>query len=224
MTVWTWRTCIGAYWHACAATPHIAPAHFGAAIEALQAAYIKANHDHVPSAWAPREEWKALRATLTATIESADISSEAKAALSENLSTFNGIDQRQKLKSLMAALNIRLGNDEDAAWRRRNTARAWNTYSRGKGAGGDPGHEPAEGLVSPALAAGHQRRGAVHRLRLAPPRIPQLGRRPARRSGARAGGLGIREFAVEGDVGERLGDAVVVQGEVKVGALLERLH
>jgi hypothetical protein len=32
-----------AYWHACAATPHIAPALFGAAIEALQTAYIKAH-------------------------------------------------------------------------------------------------------------------------------------------------------------------------------------
>jgi hypothetical protein len=111
-----------AYWHACAATPHIAPAHFGAAIEALQAAYLKANPDLVKSAWAPREEWKALRAAMTTTIESADISAEAKAALSEKLSTFNGIDQRQKLKALMAALNLHLGDDEDAAWRRRNKA------------------------------------------------------------------------------------------------------
>lgn len=111
-----------AYWHACAATPHIAPAHFGAAIEALQDAYIRANPDLVPSGWTPRNEWKALRAMLTATIESADISAEAKAALSKKLSTFNGIDQRQKLKSLMTALNLRLGNDEGAAWRRRNKA------------------------------------------------------------------------------------------------------
>lgn len=111
-----------AYWHACAATPHIAPAHFGAAIEALQDAYIRANPDLVPSGWTPRNEWKALRATLTATIESADISAEAKVALSKKLTTFNGIDQRQKLKSLMAALDLRLGNDEDAAWRRRNNA------------------------------------------------------------------------------------------------------
>ena len=40
-----------AYWHACAATPHIAPAHFGAAIEALQNAYIKSRPGVVAETW-----------------------------------------------------------------------------------------------------------------------------------------------------------------------------
>ena len=111
-----------AFWHACAVTPHIAPAHFGAAIEGLQSAYTKANPDKVREGWAPREAWKVLKADLAATIDRADISEEAKAVLKNKLPTFNSIDQRQRLKSIMAALNLQLGEDEDAAWRRRNKA------------------------------------------------------------------------------------------------------
>ena len=111
-----------AYWHACAATPHIAAAHFGAAIEGLQGVYIKANPDKAQEGWAPRQAWKTLRASLIAVVEGADIAAEAKTALKEKLSTLNGVDQRQRLKSLMTALNLQLSGDEDAAWRRRNKA------------------------------------------------------------------------------------------------------
>lgn len=111
-----------AFWHACAATPHIAPAHFGAAIEGLQSAYTKANPGTVPKGWAPRESWKVLRTDLAAAIDKTDIPEEAKAALKNKLSTFNGTDQRPRLKSIMATLALQLGDDEDAAWRRRNEA------------------------------------------------------------------------------------------------------
>ena len=111
-----------AYWHACAATPHVAPAQFGAAIEALQGAYIKANPGAVPKGSAPPKAWKELRAALVTTVESAGISAEAKAALKENVLKLNRIDQRQRLKLIMTALDLQLGGDEDAAWRRRNDA------------------------------------------------------------------------------------------------------
>lgn len=111
-----------AFWHACAATPHMAPAHFGATIEGLQNAYIKANPGKVRKGWATRAEWKMLKTALSDVIAGADISVEAKAALEAKLPTFNGIDQRQRLKDVMAVLNLELGEDEDAAWRRRNKA------------------------------------------------------------------------------------------------------
>ncbi len=111
-----------AFWHACAATPHIAPAHFGAAIEGLQSAYSKANPSKVREGWASGKAWKGLKTDLAATIDNADIPGDVKAALKEKLSTFNSIDQRQRLRSTMAALNLQLGDDEDAAWRRRNKA------------------------------------------------------------------------------------------------------
>jgi hypothetical protein len=111
-----------AYWHACAATPHIAPAHFGAAIEALQNAYIKSRPGVVAEAWAPRADWKTLRAAMAAAIDGSKMSDEAKAALKAKLATFNTMDQRPRLKAVMAAIGLQLGIDEDAAWRRRNKA------------------------------------------------------------------------------------------------------
>ena len=111
-----------AFWHACAATPHIAPVHFGAAIEGLQNAYTKANPGKVREGWATRDEWKILKTALSDVIDGGNLSVEARAALKDKLPTFNGIDQRQRLKDVMAALNLELGDDEDAAWRRRNKA------------------------------------------------------------------------------------------------------
>jgi hypothetical protein len=111
-----------AYWHACAATPHIAPAHFGAAIEALQNAYIKSHPGVVAETWAPRTVWKKLRTNMAAAIDDAEISDQAKAALKVKLATFNTVDQRPRLKAMMAAIGLQLGGDEDAAWRRRNKA------------------------------------------------------------------------------------------------------
>lgn len=111
-----------AYWHARAATPHIAPAHFGAAIEALQNAYIKNHPGVVAETWAPRATWKKLRTNMAAAIDDAEISDQAKAALKVKLATFNTVDQRPRLKSVMAAIGLQLGGDEDAAWRRRNKA------------------------------------------------------------------------------------------------------
>jgi len=110
-----------AFWHACAATPHIAPAHFGAAIEGLQSAYTKANPGKVREGWATRDEWKILKTALSDVIDGGNVSVEAKTALKDKLPTFNGIDQRQRLKDVMAALNLELGDDEDAAWRRSAT-------------------------------------------------------------------------------------------------------
>ena len=107
-----------AYWHACAATPHIAPAHFGAAIESLQDAYIKSHPGVVAKTWVPHTTWKKLRTNMTTAIDNAEISDQAKEALKVKLPTFNNVDQRPRLKAVMAAIGLQLGGDEDAAWPR----------------------------------------------------------------------------------------------------------
>jgi len=111
-----------AYWHACAATVHIAPAHFGAAIEALQNAYIKSQPCIVAKAWTRPAVWKALRANMATAIDGTEISEQAKAALKAKLAMLNDVDQPSRLKALMAAIGLELGGNEDAAWRRRNKA------------------------------------------------------------------------------------------------------
>jgi len=109
-----------AYWHACAATPHIAPAHFGAAIEGLQRAYINANSDRISEVLMPRQDWERLKATLKPSIEQANIPDEIKEILVRKLATFNQVEQRALLKAVFASLGLQVSEEEDSAWRRRN--------------------------------------------------------------------------------------------------------
>jgi hypothetical protein len=111
-----------AYWHACAATIHIAPAHFGAAIEALQRAYIES----YPGTIAPRilasAQWKKLQAAIACVITGATIPEDSKRALRDKLRGINQMPQRTILKAVLQAISIELGAGEDAAWKRRNNA------------------------------------------------------------------------------------------------------
>ena len=59
---------------------------------------------------------------MASSIEQTDISDEAKAGLVQKLANFNQVDQRPLLKAVFATLDLKLGEDEDAAWRRRNKA------------------------------------------------------------------------------------------------------
>lgn len=111
-----------AYWHACTATLHIAPAHFGAVIEALQNAYIKSHPGVVAKTWVPPTAWKQLRTNVATAIDGAEISDQAKAALKCNLTSLHRVSQRPLLKAVMTAIGLQLGRDEYEAWQRRNKA------------------------------------------------------------------------------------------------------
>jgi hypothetical protein len=111
-----------AYWHACIATVHIAPAHFGASIEALQRGYSKIHPDTISTRIVAREKWKELQAAIVRVIADADISEDSKQALTENLRGINRVSQRTSLKAVLHAIDLELGSDEDAAWKRRNDA------------------------------------------------------------------------------------------------------
>ena len=64
------------YRHARTAAVHIAPAHFGAAIEALQRAYVKMNPGKIRTEILPDAQWVNLFAALGNTINSASLSEE----------------------------------------------------------------------------------------------------------------------------------------------------
>ena len=83
-----------AYWHARTATVHIAPAHFGAAIEALQRAYVKTYPGVISKTLVPAEPWMSLSANIATLIAATDFPAEAKAALVEKLPNLNRVDQR----------------------------------------------------------------------------------------------------------------------------------
>jgi hypothetical protein len=112
-----------AYWHSRTAPPHIAPAHFGATIEALQDSYIKLHPGKFSDEILPPKDWRALRKNVIAVIEEAAISDDAKAAFKKNvLETMNNVPQRLLLKSVCEDVGIIIGTSEDRAWRRRNKA------------------------------------------------------------------------------------------------------
>jgi hypothetical protein len=112
-----------AYWHARTATAHIAPAHFGAAIEALQRGYVRMNPGAIPTTVLPRPTWDELLAVLSNTINSTSIPDDAKKILTGKIrSGTNSVPQRERLRAIAQALNITIGDDEDAAWKRRDQA------------------------------------------------------------------------------------------------------
>ena len=111
-----------AYWHACTATVHIAPAHLGAAIEALQRSYLATNPSMISETMMPAADWKKLRAKIEEAVGECDAAEEIKAILKGKLSTLNRVDQRPLLKAVLAALDLKLGAGEDDAWKRRNRA------------------------------------------------------------------------------------------------------
>ena len=112
-----------AYWHARTAAVHIAPAHFGASIEALQRAYVKMNPGKIRTKILPDAQWDNLFAALGNTINSASLSEEDKTVLTAKIrSGTNSVPQRERLRAISQALDIIIGDDEDAAWKRRDQA------------------------------------------------------------------------------------------------------
>jgi hypothetical protein len=111
-----------AYWHACAATIHIAPAHFGAAIEAIQQAYIESHPGAITSRILVPARWTELQTAIASMVNAADIPEDSKCALRDNLGRINQVPQRTVLKAVLQTIGIELGSDEDDAWKRRNDA------------------------------------------------------------------------------------------------------
>jgi hypothetical protein len=67
--------------------------------------------------------WKDLRAKLVDVIEAAPIDDDAKSAFTRKvLDNMNSVPQRDLLKSVCRAISIDIGEDENAAWKRRNKA------------------------------------------------------------------------------------------------------
>ncbi len=111
-----------AYWHACASTVHVAPAQFGAAIEALLRAFNSSNPGKIRTTVLPRPEWKILRGSLAAVVDAANISDDQRRLLTVNLPKLNETSIRSRLADLATVLEIQIGDVEWKAWQRRNAA------------------------------------------------------------------------------------------------------
>src|SRR5208337_3376862 len=96
-----------AYWHARTATVHIAPAHFGAAIEALQTAYSKKHPGKIKTKILPDQKWDELLAELVGLIAKALIPDDAKKTLAEKITSgTNSVPPRERLKAIAQEIKI----------------------------------------------------------------------------------------------------------------------
>ena len=110
-----------AYWHARAAPPHIAPAEFGALLDGLQRVHGKKHRGKIPSTILPEAGWDPLFESISAVIDAANIPDPAKSAIKANVqSGTNQAAKRDQLQALGDAIGIVIGDDEHAAWKRRN--------------------------------------------------------------------------------------------------------
>ena len=126
------RSLSWAYWHARCATVHIAPVHFGAAIEALQRRYIEAHPDRFRTKIiADRDVWGQLSQAIRDSIDRLQIAEADKKLLLDALGGLNRLPQKQLIEQLVSAIGIQLGTDEWEAWKRRNDAAHGNEIEDG---------------------------------------------------------------------------------------------
>lgn len=112
-----------AYWHAKCATPHISPVHFGAAIEAVQRAYMSEKpHLFSQKIVDDRKAWRAFASAVEKAAETLPVDDVGRACVLDNISGLNRIPHRKLMMKLHDQLRIRLSDAEDLAWRRRNDA------------------------------------------------------------------------------------------------------
>lgn len=120
------------YWHALCATPHIAGVHFGAIIEALQRRYAERHPDAFETKLiSDKAAWKTFSADANRLVASLDIRDDYKRALTANIGNLNRMPQRMLMDKLLKRINIRLGPDEDQAWKRRDAAAHGNEIEDG---------------------------------------------------------------------------------------------
>jgi hypothetical protein len=112
------------YWHAAVAPTHMAAAHYGAALEALQRSLLAAN----PAKFRTKvvedtETWESLQSQLQVIIDAAPIDSSRKRVLRNKVSSnLNQLPQSLITKEFAAPLGLVLSPVEERAWANRNRA------------------------------------------------------------------------------------------------------
>jgi hypothetical protein len=109
-----------AYWHAVAATPHIAGVHYGAALELLERRYLKTNKDKVNRSILDETDWKTLRSALNRSIEEAGLTNRLPSTVKNKLDSLNAAPQSMITERLLSTLGLDLGAREKKAYMPRN--------------------------------------------------------------------------------------------------------
>jgi hypothetical protein len=113
-----------AYWHAMCAPVHMAAGHFGAAIEALQKAYLDSQSGKIErNLVSDKEKWNALIEPFLQAIAEAGLDPSVTDILSRRVkSNLNQKSADKISEAFLATIGITLSPVESAAWKRRNQA------------------------------------------------------------------------------------------------------
>jgi hypothetical protein len=113
-----------AYWHAMCAPVHMAAGHFGAAIEALQEAYLDSQSGKIErNLVGDKEKWNALIEPFLQAIAEAGLDPSVTDILSRRVkSNLNQKSADKISEAFLATIGITLSPVESAAWKRRNQA------------------------------------------------------------------------------------------------------
>jgi len=112
-----------AYWHALCATVHIAPVHWGAAIELLVRRYVESSDGRIPEKLvADNAIWAGLVGRLEREVDETAIPESARDSLKQTIRGANRVSIRSLMDAVLEDVGIVLGQEERRAWRRRNEA------------------------------------------------------------------------------------------------------
>lgn len=111
------------FWHARCATPHIAPVHFGAIIEALR----KTCADRFSGQIATKivedgKVWAKFHEAVKQSIDDLGIPADRKLLLLDALGRSNSMPHKAVMEAVLARMKLEFGKSESTAWRRRNDA------------------------------------------------------------------------------------------------------
>lgn len=117
------RSLSWAYWHAVCAPAHMAAGHFGAAIEAVQAAYLDARPEKkLGRIVQDKSLAKKMVKALSKTLEEFNLDQSTQEAVQNKIANINQPSGAAVSQRLMADLGLEMGPGEQAAWQRRNQA------------------------------------------------------------------------------------------------------
>jgi hypothetical protein len=111
------------FWHARCATPHIAPVHFGAIIEALRTVCANRFSKEVATKIVEDgETWNDFFGAVKGLIEKLGIPESRKSLLQQAAGRMNSVPHQVVTEGILDRLKLQFGKAERTAWKRRNDA------------------------------------------------------------------------------------------------------
>jgi hypothetical protein len=111
------------FWHARCATPHIAPVHFGAIIEALRKVCADRFSEEIATKIVDDgETWNKFFDEVKRLAEKLEIPEDRKPLLQQAAGRMNSMPHQAVTESILDRMKLQFGKAERTAWRRRNDA------------------------------------------------------------------------------------------------------